>query len=1331
MKLHRTHWYRGFITVLLLIFLLLTIDAVTSQAKSLPSPKALGNTCAVDYVIRNDWGTGATVDVTIHNNSPSAINGWTLTWTFPGNQQITNLWNGTHTQNGQSVSVSNESWNATIPPNGGTVSFGFNLSYSGTNRVPTDFALNGARCSVTPTPTATTTATPTPTPTPTATPTATPAVTVNKTAQEAPGCREYTVTLTVTGNPPPKPVDVILVIDRSGSMGQSIPGDPNTPIYYAKQAALSFAQQILADPNNRVAIASYSDQATLNQSLTNNLTAVQNAINGLSASGYTNIQQGFYIARTHMESNGRNPSTTARAIVLLSDGVANRSGNPPISCSTWPTTHTTCTINAYTEGQTAQSQAVVFAVGLMGAITPTYPASYWVARDTLIQSQNGGYWETLHAADLITIYNQIATQVNPAALNAVATDVVAPGFQIVPNSLSTNYGTAVANGNTITWTLGTVVSQTATLTYRVVALPGYSGTLPTNASAILNYEDVGGDPHQLLFPTPTVNVPPDLVVNAGPDRQIQMGGSVQIGGNPTASGGVPPYTYSWTPSTGLSCTNCPNPTASPAQDTTYTVIVFDSEGCVSDYDSVFVDVLPQVALQKSATPASRPEPGGVFTYTLTITNTSSEAVTITSLTDTHPLSPQCQALINTSLAAGASTSCQYTAVYTQPGTYPNTASVTVKDNEGNPASAQASASVQVTDVTPTPADVEVVKDASPTSVPEPGGVVTFTVQVTNQAVEPLTLTALVDDVHGDLDGRGTCDVPQTLGVGQTYTCYFTATVSGNAGYVETDTVTATLVDDEGNSVSQSDTATVAVAGIRLDKATNRPIAHSGDLVTYTYTVTNPGVTALSIHRMADDRCDSVAFADGDADGDGWLDPDETWVYTCQQVIWDDTTNTAVVEGVDTGGAVVSARDSAFVDVITPTIDVSISAPVTTTAGVLLPYTIVFTNTGDTTLYNVLVTDDRTGFSWTGTLEPGESHTYVVSYTVHTDYIGTVITNTVTAQGTDIIEKTVVDTDAAFTEVIVEEDTPPDHQEQTGDTDGDGIPDYQDTDDDSDGIPDAQEGWGDTDGDGIPDCRDTDSDNDGIPDAAEGDVDTDGDGIPDFRDLDSDDDGIPDAIEGGGDTDGDGIPDFRDLDSDDDGIPDAVEGWGDTDGDGIPDFQDWDSDADTIPDSIEGHGDTDGDGIPDFRDLDSDNDGIPDAVEGWGDTDGDTIPDFRDLDSDNDGIPDAVEGAGDADGDGIPNFRDQDSDGDGIPDRDEYSAGHDDPLCTVNNPVCFNNDVDGDGIPNFLDTDSDGDGKPDRDEGTGDDDGDGIPNWLDREDRRIFQVYLPLVIRMTP
>jgi hypothetical protein len=105
-----------------------------------------GVACAVSYAIQNDWGSGATVNVTIANNGSLAINGWTLTWTFPGNQQITQLWNGSYTQSGASVSVTNLSYNGTIPASGGTVGFGFNLSYSGTNGRPTVFALNGTAC---------------------------------------------------------------------------------------------------------------------------------------------------------------------------------------------------------------------------------------------------------------------------------------------------------------------------------------------------------------------------------------------------------------------------------------------------------------------------------------------------------------------------------------------------------------------------------------------------------------------------------------------------------------------------------------------------------------------------------------------------------------------------------------------------------------------------------------------------------------------------------------------------------------------------------------------------------------------------------------------------------------------------------------------------------------------------------------------------------------------------------------------------------------------------------------------------------------------------------
>lgn len=121
----------------------------TPTATVTPTPTPVsGAACLVNYVINSDWGSGATVSIAITNNSATAINGWTLAWTFPGNQRIANLWNGSYTQNGASVSVQDAGYNATIPANGGTVSFGFNLTYSGSNEEPTGFTLNGAPCQV-------------------------------------------------------------------------------------------------------------------------------------------------------------------------------------------------------------------------------------------------------------------------------------------------------------------------------------------------------------------------------------------------------------------------------------------------------------------------------------------------------------------------------------------------------------------------------------------------------------------------------------------------------------------------------------------------------------------------------------------------------------------------------------------------------------------------------------------------------------------------------------------------------------------------------------------------------------------------------------------------------------------------------------------------------------------------------------------------------------------------------------------------------------------------------------------------------------------------------
>ena len=109
----------------------------------------------------------------------------------------------------------------------------------------------------------------------------------------------------------------------------------------------------------------------------------------------------------------------------------------------------------------------------------------------------------------------------------------------------------------------------------------------------------------------------------------------------------------------------------------------------------------------------------------------------------------------------------------------------------------------------TPSSILVTKTADPVSVPEPGGNVSFSVSVKNtSAVDSVTITSLSDNVYGDLDGKGTCDVPQTIAAGATYSCSFSGAVSGNAGSSHTDVVTASGTDDDGNPVSDDDDAVV-------------------------------------------------------------------------------------------------------------------------------------------------------------------------------------------------------------------------------------------------------------------------------------------------------------------------------------------------------------------------------------------------------------------------------------------------------------------------------------------------------------------------------------------
>ncbi|MEO9967060.1 MAG: T9SS type A sorting domain-containing protein [Reichenbachiella sp.] len=284
------------------------------------------------------------------------------------------------------------------------------------------------------------------------------------------------------------------------------------------------------------------------------------------------------------------------------------------------------------------------------------------------------------------------------------------------------------------------------------------------------------------------------------------------------------------------------------------------------------------------------------------------------------------------------------------------------------------------------------------------------------------------------------------------------------------------------------------------------------------------------------------------------------------------------------------------------------------------------------------------------------------------------------------------------------------------SDGAGLSDFQDTDDDNDGNLTAGEdangnlNWaddftegqgsgtpdylyrGDFDGDAIADASDADSDNDGISDATESNGesidpsgDEDGDSVPNYRDfadatvtsgLSSTDDDNGDGIYDVFDSDFDGVPDFLDLDSDNDGMLDAIEanngevpfglsvttgmfGLNDPDNDGLMNY----IDSDVVSaggTSTLANADSDSDGVNDYRDIDSDRDGIVDIIEfqssaGYIAASG--------SDNDGDGIDDSFDpddggtliSAVNSDGADLADYLDTDSDNDDV---DDIIEGHD-------------------------------------------------------------------------
>jgi len=202
--------------------------------------------------------------------------------------------------------------------------------------------------------------------------------------------------------------------------------------------------------------------------------------------------------------------------------------------------------------------------------------------------------------------------------------------------------------------------------------------------------------------------------------------------------------------------------------------------------------------------------------------------------------------------------------------------------------------------------IEVLKSVD-ASVVTAGSTVNYTFVVNNIGDDPLSNISLTDWVganpgctpvyqSGDTNNDTILDTDESW----TYTCTGVVINSDT-----TNVVTATGLDTLGNPVSDNDSEFVDVVDpqIAVVKTANPLVVLPGDLVQYSYLVSNPGDTPLADIDMDDNTCSPISGPDpsGDLNGNGLLDPGETWAYTCTTPVTDDTRSTITATGTPSSG----------------------------------------------------------------------------------------------------------------------------------------------------------------------------------------------------------------------------------------------------------------------------------------------------------------------------------------------------------------------------------------------------------------------------------------------
>ncbi len=304
------------------------------------------------------------------------------------------------------------------------------------------------------------------------------------------------VTLALAAEPEisSNPTDIVLVLDRSGSMA-------GTPLKNMKLAAKTFidiideATDSSQDGNigsgSRIGIVSFAQSATADTQLITSVADLKAAVDNLSAGGSTNHADAFTKAVELFDPM----STNEKVIVMFTDGKTT-SGPPPAPIA----------------AAARASGIVIYCIGLIGADG----IDVNVLNDWATEPDSSHVVVTPDEGDLEQIFADLAKNISkPGATNIVIDEVVNPDFAIT-NVIAPSVGSAVlVNSNTLKWEidkLGVSGNEGASLEFYIKHIANTSGVKLVNES--IDYSDKEGN--VVTFQAPTVEVKCGVVVKPEP-----------------------------------------------------------------------------------------------------------------------------------------------------------------------------------------------------------------------------------------------------------------------------------------------------------------------------------------------------------------------------------------------------------------------------------------------------------------------------------------------------------------------------------------------------------------------------------------------------------------------------------------------------------------------------------------------------------------------------------------------------------------------------------------------------------------------------------------------